>query len=135
MNREIKFRAWDKITNKMCYLNDPHWSLSLQFGKDGLGVYNLQNGSGGDEYELMQYTGLKDKNGKEIYEGDIVCGYPSSHPHKEMAYLFDDVVEWDEWRWSPFYSKDEEYGWYAPRCEVIGNIYENPDLLPVSPDK
>lgn len=68
--REIKFRAWDKTTKTMCYLTNPHWSL--YFGSKGAEVLNLQNGSGGDEYELMQYIGITDKFKKDVYESDRV---------------------------------------------------------------
>lgn len=124
--RTIKFRAWDKETNQMCYMDNPHWSLMAH--KDGMGVYNLQNGSGGDEYELMQFTGLKDKNGKEIYEGDIVewkqykdGPYPMAltDENKELKRK---VVEYS--LKTPFigFTLNEGY-------EVIGNIYENKELL------
>lgn len=104
--REIKFRAWSKISKSMCY-EDSGIPLKV---------------IGDDRYELMQYTGLKDKNGKEIYDGDIVkhnCG-------RKSAEVFMDV-EKGQWR---IKSNNECFYILANiSCEIIGNIYENPELL------
>jgi len=72
------------------------------------------------EFVLMQFTGLTDKNGKEIYEGDIVRRWRSPVPK---------VVEWktDRWVYTGFnVSSNSKYG---NTLEVIGNIYQNPELL------
>lgn len=107
--REIKFRAWDKEPKRMIYLKTVH--DSLMFYQDGnASYYNLQNGSGGEEYELMQYTGLKDKNGRDVYEGDLL-----KSPYLEHSW----TVEWN----------NEGACFELPHgvneCEIIGNIYEN----------
>jgi len=129
--REIKFRAWDE-KNKMRIIK----SLEdlLQWSADG----NYQN----RDMEFVvweQYTGLKDNNGKEIYEGDIITfteidedsclGKEDTHTGK---------VEWiDEiaqWRFIYPSGQRTELHFIVQlptikSCEVIGNIYENPELL------
>jgi hypothetical protein len=69
---------------------------------------------------LMQYTWLKDKNGEEIYEGDIIMGFTF-----EWKYVETDKVIFEDWRFTiPWWWTHNLY-W----CEIIWNIYENPDLL------
>lgn len=79
----------------------------------------------GDECILMQYTGLKDKNGKEIYEGDICKNGDYESDAHAYNYRIEEVV---------YNEKEASFsGWNfnedGMTCEVIGNIYENPELL------
>ena len=120
MNREIKFRVWDKLTKKFDI--NPH----IVIGLNGY-VSNLQNGAGGlEDYELMQYTGLHDKNGKEIYEGDIVKCLPGVEFFREV--VFSDggyhLINGDNMAF-PI----EVVFTSHPDTAVVGNIHENPELL------
>ena len=129
--REIKFRAWDKATKKMLRVN----SLTFDFR-----LCDLWSGESKDEgvarnwadVVFMQFTGLKDKNGKEIYEGDI-CEMALTTPyglikHKgvmkfnEKSAQFGCDVETELENIADHIEQKE-----APK--VIGNIYENPELL------
>ena len=134
MNREIKFRVYDEDLKKMRYLNGSHDFIC--FDEKGNGYYhNMQTGLGEWFSDLMQYTGLKDKNGVEVYEGDILetcenygigecwLKYEVKY-NKELAqFILFPVIEngkYNSNNWDiPIYSYHEQ------AREVIGNIYEN----------
>lgn len=117
MARPIKFRVWDKEAKEML---EPG-SVDLE--------YSLHNSGGW--HELMQYTGLHDKNGKEIYEGDIIVIWRlDGDPIEEEQKL---VVQWDDDE-AMFHTGDKYNNPLARHVaedgiEVIGNIYEHPHLL------
>ena len=130
MSKEIKFRAWDKETGKMHYqINKPRTDenindeLIIQFDCTGYSARTKNKYIGSDC--LMQYTGLKDKNGKEIFEGDVVFS-ESNQYYKQDEIVWDcydmgwDIGKKDSWKLrSPMSSK----------TEIIGSIYENPELM------
>jgi len=124
MSREIKFRAWDgeRIRHEFMVAR-PRMSdcLSVMASeKFAQSVYHLK------EWKLMQYTGLRDKNGIEIYEGDIIR-YGASKETGIVAdvYIPDKVVEWHEKIAGFGLDKESIEDMY----EVVDNIYENPELI------
>lgn len=125
--REIKFRAWDKISE------DVFEAVSIDFERE---IVVLKKESYTtfaclSEVEFMQFTGLYDKNSKEIYEGDILQG----------TYYFRGTGWYDEGEGEYFINSEVVFkkGKYtcqgfdldiiASDVEVIGNIYENPELI------
>ncbi len=115
--RELKFRVWCEDRKEMLDIQ----RHSFKTGKSMPYGWNMQY-----EFDaIMQYTGLEDKNGKEIYEGDIVIAY-----NEYCDTICKGKIVWDKWECG-FSIKGAEptfIGWY-PSLEVIGNIYENPELL------
>ena len=119
MKREIKFRVWER--SEMVYIDDLYWFEE-----------NYYHSTNDNSWPLMQYTGLKDKNGKEIYEEDILksesWGKGSRKPPNEYH-----VTEWGKAEWVARGYNGEMI--VRPNLtikkdfEVIGNIYENPELL------
>ncbi len=122
MNRKLKFRVWDKLSKsyiKITPISKYHHIIDL----DG-NYFNLQNGSGKDEYVVEQYTGKCDKNGHEIFEGDIL-GLPYDDG---MLYA---TVSFYENSYVYKYIHDEGF-YYINTVEehiVVGNINENPELI------
>lgn len=138
MTREIKFRAWDSKLNRMRHFD----------------LLTADNYVSRLDSDVLQFTGLKDKNGKEIYEGDIVL-YPDTYTDSvDVGVGMMPVAQTQQNSWGEvsfqegafgidcpkgsetlrrgfksFWWITNEYGFEMSELEVVGNIYENPELL------
>ena len=122
--REIKFRAWDKANKKILDIEDLHWDDCTREFLIRTTMYRDYFDT--EDMILMQYAGLRDKNGKEIYEGDIVEVTRQCIFEKGVVVFIDGC----------YFVKVKEVVLALYECEpnnyklkVIGNIYENPELL------
>ena len=132
---KVKFKIWDKTHNKWLTSNCGGFLLT----QEGNAVFHM-NGDNPLEvlieqidYEVLLYTGLKDRNAKEIYEGDIVeckCGNTGKTILRQVEYIGVSFCTKN----GSFYNqktKQREYSYVPlkPYVKVVGNIYENPELL------
>lgn len=135
MSRKFKFRVWDSQQKKLWYVGErngfEYYNVSLDICQSwevsrARMCYGHSRNTGD---VLMQWTGLKDKNGCDIYEGDILeVDFPTWNLHgvrvvarwDAPSFVFDNQVE----NWT-----EELKGYIQSRYKVIGNIYENPDLI------
>lgn len=133
-----RYRAWDKIHKTMYEVDD---IMSIDFGKSEISVKTLfferTNYYKFDDIVLMQSTGMRDKNDREIFEGDVVTdghtkGDIKNHPTLGFYMVDDNGVE----RWFSDNASIEDFGedveTAARILEILGNIYTNPELAEVS---
>lgn len=124
-----KFRAWDKHVKKIRKVTEIHFDDSLIYLKanNGKGYYCSFS-----DIELMQSTGLKDKNGVEIFEGDVLLHTSSSVNYSDTYWhSYVQVYRMDSgaYRIKGKHIYDTELMSARNRLEVVGNIYQNQDLL------
>lgn len=125
MSREIKFRIWDENSKK--------WLDNYRVYQYG-NIANNGEWTDREEVVVQQYTGLKDNNGKEIYEGDIVSYSVTAFGSTEDIRL---VVEYDSFRgcYDAMMPPTKEpsipmsFANALMDCRMVGNIFENPELL------
>ena len=133
----LRFRAWNKATKEMYEVDD---IMSIDFGESKISVKTLfferTNYYDFNDIVLMQSTGLLDKNGKEIFEGDVVTGgYTTgdikNHPTLGFYMVDDNGTE----RWfsdnATIEDFEEDVETAHKILEIIGNIYKNPELVEV----
>lgn len=155
--REIKFRAWNKEERKMVFsgklselIRETHFSgnsktnSTPEFSKL---IYESLD----EEITFLQFTGIYDKNGKEIYDGDI-CELVILREQREVnpkeallvvieycnaswgfSHLFPNLVVEGDRTWKSFYNSDADEMWDEKYFTIVGNIFENPELLKEKP--
>lgn len=128
-----RFRAWDVLAEKMIdeilMISFVRKEIIGKFSDGSTSVpLKFEDERNGEDVILMQSTGLRDKNGKEIFEGDIL-DYKGRKAlvrwhgsHASFIYRFVDELQKRNTEWKPLYLA-------YMKCEIIGNIYENPELL------
>lgn len=121
-----KFRVWDELGERMVY--------DVGFTPDGIAYTIPKNAEDSDQFDyypecpVMQDTGLKDKNGKEIYEGDVVKGYwwENGERHRHIGKVVYGSASFKAVGVKQYKGMADELN---SVYEVIGNIHENPELL------
>lgn len=121
MNREIKFRIWDIENKEMLKVQELDFEPTFYGGRIAIRPDQYNDYFYTEDMILMQYTGLHDKNEKEIYEGDIVKyeNMTGKIMFFNGSFIMSNFEETEEW----------ELGVINEELEIMGNIYDNPELI------
>lgn len=132
--RELKFRIWDTLSKK--YISQRHYLSSMKVDESGIATFTYKQHLDGG-FIIQQYTGLKDRYDKEIYEGDIVRAWNQGSSHvgeirwrlEGAPIIFIYPAYHDGQFWFLHGSKTKDGVYVDCGIEVIGNIFENSELL------
>jgi uncharacterized phage protein (TIGR01671 family) len=124
--REIKFRVWDSLERTWQHSKG---HSTVAFNRDGLFFpygTGYSNTNWPNRFVVQQFTGLKDKAGRDIYEGDIIKEWPDSEDKSKIIMSSEGI-----W-WAANLDSESGMGqelYMYPKCLVVGNIFENTELL------
>lgn len=147
--REIRFRAWDKelvVMRSWEYLRENNFNYNREWYRDNTGEDKPNDIWSDDDLTPEQFTGLKDRHGREIYEGDIVVYRRNRSIYRPLPYDSYSEVCFGEYAFGEYENACHGYGWYlrditdspdgacigpdtSDLYEVAGNIHENPEML------
>lgn len=125
--REFKFRVYQFSTHRMFYAGE----YRLKFNRDHIFHPLLENNfqPKKKDYIVLEWTGLVDANGRDIYEGDVIRHVNFKKYGESYSRL--EVVRFSDGIFTPFGSVNDDFCAHPQFMEVIGNVFENPELLEV----